>query len=702
MITARLLSGATGKGYGFFGRSMNTQSSQRGPAFKFATPQAAYKQARRRIINNALRRQQHSLDLSHYGLTELPPEIGRLNDLRVLNVSDNQLTSIPTEIGDMKSLVRLNLSSNKLAALPSEIGKLTELNNLNLSRNKLRSLPKTIGDLISLQYLRADGNSLRELPNEIGALHKLRILSLDENELNALPSDLTGLNSLRSISLMENKFSEFPSGILALTHLLQIDLDENELSTLPAEIKNLTLESVYLNGNKFFEFPAILIEMPTIKTIMFSRNQIGSVPSRIFQLTKLIRLSLASNLLREVPPEIGQLRGLVTLNLSGNKLTHLPKEIGQLRSLGRAAKEDQLPITDGLWIGDNPLPDPYPILIAPGQPKATENVLAWLRGELDPSTLAKLTPTSQAVTPPEPSEEAGPTFQIAGGQLDLVPGIESASNFDRATQNSLHQRLKRQVEHLREATAKVGNQHPQLSTVVEEYAKLVAPELSEIDVVDLWAVGNAMMAQAASFDNQDKTRTFTEPLEPHHLALLKEVSALHGGFILGFPKAAVLTDRADKARLGPEIIRLIEAPTSNVLSSLSRQRRFLSDRARELIEALDATLLAGSWDASRIGYTSYAVARNALVAIGRAVIWINDKGGTLAGGVIVAAAIAAANLPPDTLQMVLVFLKSNAGDILSFAAPFPELRNYMQWIIDHFDSLEVGSKEAKSNSDLLH
>jgi hypothetical protein len=84
--------------------------------------------------------------------------------------------------------------------------------------------------------------------------------------------------------------------------------------------------------------------------------------------------------------------------------------------------------------------------------------------------------------------------------------------------------------------------------------------------------------------------------------------------------------------------------------------------------------------------------RNALVAIGRVSIWINDKGGSLVGGVIVGSAVGAANLPPDTIQLVALFLKSNAADILSFAAPFPELRLYLSWIIDYFDDLHAPSK----------
>lgn len=55
--------------------------------FKFEDPEEAFKQARRRITNNALRRQQRSLDLSDYGFAELPSEIGMLSSLTHLNLS---------------------------------------------------------------------------------------------------------------------------------------------------------------------------------------------------------------------------------------------------------------------------------------------------------------------------------------------------------------------------------------------------------------------------------------------------------------------------------------------------------------------------------------------------------------------------------------------------------------------------------------
>ncbi|MCK6628610.1 MAG: leucine-rich repeat domain-containing protein [Anaerolineae bacterium] len=47
------------------------------------------------LIEQAARDKVTLLNLSSKGLTKLPPEIGQLTDLRVLDLSRNQLTMLP-------------------------------------------------------------------------------------------------------------------------------------------------------------------------------------------------------------------------------------------------------------------------------------------------------------------------------------------------------------------------------------------------------------------------------------------------------------------------------------------------------------------------------------------------------------------------------------------------------------------------------
>ena len=59
-------------------------------------------------------------------------ELGRLSELRYLNLYDNQLTSLPPELGQLHNLTWLNLAGNQLTALPPELGQLQSLERLTL------------------------------------------------------------------------------------------------------------------------------------------------------------------------------------------------------------------------------------------------------------------------------------------------------------------------------------------------------------------------------------------------------------------------------------------------------------------------------------------------------------------------------------------------------------------------------------------
>jgi Leucine-rich repeat (LRR) protein len=94
------------------------------------------------------------LDLSHNNLSgSLPAEIRQLQDLRVLNLSNNNFTGVPAEIGQLQKLEVLDLSDNNLTGLPYELGNLSNLRTLDLTGNNYatqdldvirKSLPSTV------------------------------------------------------------------------------------------------------------------------------------------------------------------------------------------------------------------------------------------------------------------------------------------------------------------------------------------------------------------------------------------------------------------------------------------------------------------------------------------------------------------------------------------------------------------------------
>jgi Leucine-rich repeat (LRR) protein len=57
------------------------------------------------------------LDLSEFGLTQLPSELWQLTSLRTLNLGYNRLSYLPPEISQLTYLQQLYLSTNHLSHL---------------------------------------------------------------------------------------------------------------------------------------------------------------------------------------------------------------------------------------------------------------------------------------------------------------------------------------------------------------------------------------------------------------------------------------------------------------------------------------------------------------------------------------------------------------------------------------------------------
>ena len=74
----------------------------------------------------------NNLNLFCSKITSLPPSIGRLKNLQVLDLYCTKLVTLPEEIGDLASLTKLNLRHSKITSLPPSIGRLKNLTELAL------------------------------------------------------------------------------------------------------------------------------------------------------------------------------------------------------------------------------------------------------------------------------------------------------------------------------------------------------------------------------------------------------------------------------------------------------------------------------------------------------------------------------------------------------------------------------------------
>ncbi|KAM7537229.1 hypothetical protein Aperf_G00000079650 [Anoplocephala perfoliata] len=146
------------------------------------------------------------LSLQHNTITSVPLSLGRLTNLKFLDLSFNAIQALPHPVFDNLSLLEtLILDSNKLSELPSLKG-LVELHKLSFSNNELLSLPDSITCCTKLKYIEASGNKIRELSSEIpwSNLVNLQHFLLNNNQLKEVPLILTECKKLRDFQLKEN------------------------------------------------------------------------------------------------------------------------------------------------------------------------------------------------------------------------------------------------------------------------------------------------------------------------------------------------------------------------------------------------------------------------------------------------------------------------------------------------------------------
>jgi len=227
------------------------------------------------------------LILSCNQLTEIPKEIGNLQQLRDLYLHYNQLIEIPKEIGNLQQLRELTLSCNRLTEIPKEIVNLQQLQILNLSDNQLIEIPKEIGNLQQLQNLDLFCNQLTKIPKEIGNLQQLQKLYLYDNQLTEIPKEIENLQQLQTLFLHYNQLTEIPKEIGNLQQLQTLNLSNNQLTHIPLCIIYLSrLRNLYIDNNLIENLhPAIRRFLNNNKTIQNIYSDSQSVHNHNIEFT---------------------------------------------------------------------------------------------------------------------------------------------------------------------------------------------------------------------------------------------------------------------------------------------------------------------------------------------------------------------------------------------------------------------------------
>ena len=100
-----------------------------------------------------------TLDMSGWGVDEVPMKTFEHTELVVLNLSNNNLTgALQSQVQNLQNLEWLDLSHNQFTGVPAEIGQLSKLQHLDLSYNQITGLPYELGNLKNLETLILTGN----------------------------------------------------------------------------------------------------------------------------------------------------------------------------------------------------------------------------------------------------------------------------------------------------------------------------------------------------------------------------------------------------------------------------------------------------------------------------------------------------------------------------------------------------------------
>ncbi|UJR08720.1 hypothetical protein I4U23_012977 [Adineta vaga] len=301
----------------------------------------------------------------------LPEQIGKLKNLRTLELVRTYLRILPESIGDLTNLIYICLSYNSLEILPRPIINIVSLRQIDLSNNPFLHSIEQLNDHPFLRVIQANNCSIEKLPIN---LPKLTDLYMANNKLK----DLLEVHLVRiqryCIKFRHNyekneqeKIVAFRGSIVGEEDSLRESLssdhthhkNEDEICRLfPFQVTSPSWDSPFTawekNKNGNIKRLKIVNEIYVPSTIFYlqyleelviqnttfeeSLHQAPKINKRLAPL--LTKLTIRNVPITHLPEVIGELRFLRSLKITNTDLETLPDFIGKLSSLTKLSLQD--------------------------------------------------------------------------------------------------------------------------------------------------------------------------------------------------------------------------------------------------------------------------------------------------------------------------------------------------------------------------
>ena len=261
----------------------------------------------------------------------IPENFSELDKLNTLSLSNNALDSIPPVIGEIEFLNVLNLSYNNLKGeIPDWIYTMENLFELDISNNNLvGELSYKIKNLKHLWRLEIGNNSISGfLPDVWDQLPFLTNLDIALANISLpLPATLFELPDLTRLVVDDIPFNEsFDERIWDFSSLIFLSAINCGLKSMSGDVSNLSMKTIVLRQNQFKIIPPVLYDISSLVSVNLAQNNIASLSEAgLEKLPELHTLSLNRNLIKSIPDWSWKTNWGTSagqgLNLSNNLLT---------------------------------------------------------------------------------------------------------------------------------------------------------------------------------------------------------------------------------------------------------------------------------------------------------------------------------------------------------------------------------------------